>query len=73
MRVNRAVGLVILAVLLFTALASYAQLGPPPPPPPPPPADDGAPLNGEVFLLIGAGLLYARGVFKNNKEKIAKK
>ena len=67
MRANRTFRFLLIAVLLFAALATYAQLGPPPPPPPPPPPDDGAPLGGEVFLLIGAGAIYALNKFREKE------
>ncbi len=41
-------------VLLVLTVLVYA----PPPPPPPPASPDGVPIDGAVFLLIGAGLVY---------------
>jgi hypothetical protein len=52
-------------VLFMTVVVAFAIAGPPPPPPPPaPPA--GIPIDGAVFLLLGAGLVYgARKLYKD--------
>ena len=43
--------------MLLVACFAFSQGGPPPPPPPPPPPA-GVPIDGAVFLLLGAGLVY---------------
>ena len=49
--------------ILMLVLAVFAYSVPPPPPPPAPPA--GTPIDGAVFLLLGAGLVYgARKLYK---------
>lgn len=45
-------------VLLGVALAAFSQGGPPPPPPPLPPPGSGVPIDGGIFLLLAAGLIY---------------
>jgi hypothetical protein len=50
-------------VLMVVAVGVFAQ-GPPPPPPPPAPPP-GVPIDGGIFLLMGAGLVYgARKLYK---------
>ncbi|HRG87402.1 MAG TPA: hypothetical protein PLW44_00165 [Chitinophagales bacterium] len=50
-------------VLMVVAVGVFAQ-GPPPPPPPPAPPP-GVPIDGGIFLLLGAGLVYgARKLYK---------
>ena len=55
----------VLAVIMMVAvLFVYSQGGPPPPPPPPAPPT-GVPIDGGVFLLLEAGLVYgARKLYK---------
>ena len=49
--------------ILLLAISVFAYSVPPPPPPPAPPA--GVPIDGAVFLLLGAGLVYgARKLYK---------
>ncbi|HLP19001.1 MAG TPA: hypothetical protein VK174_01795 [Chitinophagales bacterium] len=50
-------------ILMVVAVGVFAQ-GPPPPPPPPAPPP-GVPIDGGIFLLLGAGLVYgARKLYK---------
>ncbi|MBP6731074.1 MAG: hypothetical protein KA149_03390 [Chitinophagales bacterium] len=49
---------ILRTVLATILLATTALLYAPPPPPPPPAPPDGVPIDGAVFLLLGAGLIY---------------
>ncbi len=55
---KRILHLALSAVLLGLTFAAFSQGGPPPPPPPPPPPGSGVPIDGGVFLLLAAGLIY---------------
>ena len=53
--------ILLVSAMMVTTVLLHAP--PPPPPPPPPPA--GVPIDGAVFLLLGAGLIYgARKLYK---------
>lgn len=59
----------ILLILFLVYFNGYAQ-GPPPPPPCPVPPCMPIPLDGEIWLLIVAGILFAvNRIYKNTNEK----
>ena len=54
---------VLAALMTVVAVLAYSQGPPPPPPPPAPPSS--VPIDGGVFLLLGAGLVYgSRKLYK---------
>ncbi len=55
---NKFLSITLTAVFLGLAFAAFSQGGPPPPPPPPPPPGSGVPIDGGIFMLLSAGLVY---------------
>lgn len=56
----------VLLLVFMLVVVSFAYALPPPPPPPGGPS--GVPIDGGVFLLLGAGLFYgARKLYKEHQ------
>jgi len=58
---------VLILAVLFTSYCGYSANNPPPPSSPPPPP--GLPLDGNIFILVLAGLFFGVYITLKNIKK----